>query len=141
VLLYRANPSEKWRRLAEVNNNTFPNNTDKYGFIELSNFAFGEYVLGVSDSVLSMNEIIDPSTTAFTVFPNPAEDYINIRIDNYQQAMVLSILDLNGKEVLNEIITVKEKQINTKTLPSGVYLIRLNNPENGNSYKQKLIIR
>lgn len=141
VLLYRANPSEKWRRLAEVNNNTFPNNTDKYGFIELSNFPFGEYVLGVSDSVLSMNEIIDPSTTAFTVFPNPAKDYINIRIDNYQQAMVLSILDLNGKEVLNEIITVKEKQINTKTLPSGVYLIRLNNPENGNSFKQKLIIR
>ncbi|MFN4123604.1 MAG: M1 family aminopeptidase [Flavobacteriales bacterium] len=141
ILLHRAHPGDIWRRMAATTNTTFPNNTDKYGFIELVNFPFGEYVLAVSDSVLSTSQIMSEQVADFTVFPNPASDFVQIQLENFKQPMHLSVIDLSGKEIHSEMMNQSLIQMNTKGMKPGVYFIRLSNPATGENSQQKLIIR
>jgi hypothetical protein len=127
--------------MAATTNTTFPNTTDKYGFIELVDFPFGEYVLAVSDSVLSTSQIMSEQVADFSVFPNPASDFVQIQLENFKQPMFLSITDLSGKEIHSEMMNQSLIQMNTKGMKPGVYLIRLSNPTTGESSQQKLIIR
>ena len=56
------------------------------------------------------------------VYPNPANDYINVIIpDNSIQT--ISIIDVTGITVKEEQITSTHVTINTADLPSGIYFI------------------
>ena len=83
---------------------TNPNGTNS---VTKSNYI---YVGGVG-----MNDL---TTSAITVFPNPASDLINITCND--QILKISVLDVSGKEVYTGI----EKTINVSKLQSGIYFVR-----------------
>lgn len=56
----------------------------------------------------------------FRVYPNPATDHVTIESDN--QPDHISVYNMSGKEIMNISNT---KTINTSTLPSGNYLIKI----------------
>lgn len=67
----------------------------------------------------SINEI---TLNTISVFPNPASNYISLREIN--TGLHFSIIDLNGKEVLNGLT---EEQVDISNLNKGVYFIEIIN--------------
>jgi len=59
--------------------------------------------------------------TGFSVYPNPASDYINV---NAPAGSVLTIMDVTGKQYIQTIST--GKSIDIKDLPAGLYLVKVN---------------
>jgi photosystem II stability/assembly factor-like uncharacterized protein len=60
-------------------------------------------------------------------FPNPANDNITIEVSDQSTKGNLSILNLNGQELLQQTITKHLTILDITTLPTGVYFLRLIN--------------
>ena len=71
-----------------------------------------------------MNSIYDTETKEFSVFPNPADDYIMISVD---QPKDFTISDIFGKIVLTGTISSDNQQISIENLPDGMYFVNINN--------------
>ncbi|PLW94147.1 MAG: hypothetical protein C0592_03925 [Marinilabiliales bacterium] len=78
----------------------------------------------------------DRENVQLNIYPNPANDYVNIISDG---SGYYEILNIAGQVVLSGQISAKLQTINTSDLNSGMYLIRVNN--NNESSLQKLIIQ
>ncbi|MFK7948063.1 MAG: T9SS type A sorting domain-containing protein [Saprospiraceae bacterium] len=84
-----------------------------------------------TDVVLNQN--------AFEVFPNPAVDQFTINFDEaISTSANLSIYDLQGKLVKQEIITNQQTVVATDDLKTGLYIIRVDSE--AKSYVHKLSI-
>jgi hypothetical protein len=77
------------------------------------------------DSVsVGINEL---QQSKFSIYPNPATNKITIEIAEGQAPSQLSIINLNGEEVLTRSLIKPKTQIDITNLPSGVYFVRLTN--------------
>jgi hypothetical protein len=77
----------------------------------------------------------DYSTFKFSVYPNPANDVINV---SYADAInTITITDLNGRVVKQVVLGANEAQINIADLSQGVYI--LNASANGKSITEKIV--
>ena len=63
----------------------------------------------------------------FSLYPNPAAAKITIEIAEAQAPSQLSMINLNGEEVLTRTLIKPKTQIDISTLPGGVYFVRLTN--------------
>jgi hypothetical protein len=84
------------------------------------------YTIGGANCFLNIeDEKILPS---FSVYPNPANDIVNISIEN-ANGVSISIFDIVGKEVSNMDLVNGKNQLNIENLNAGVYFysIRKNN--------------
>ena len=97
--------------LTSSDNGTFGMNTPAYFCID--NFTTDESV-GVANA----------QTLAAKVYPNPAVNnlFIDLVDDNCQS---VSIIDMSGSVIFTQSITSKHIEINTSSLPSGTYLLKL----------------
>jgi len=62
------------------------------------------------------------STSRIMIFPNPASSHITIEAPMHGQ---ISILNLQGQELINSQITEQKTTVDISTLPSGVYLLKV----------------
>jgi hypothetical protein len=72
------------------------------------------------------------------VFPNPAGEYLNIKLETpVDDEIVLYLLDDQGRQIKREIIgsSVSEKQISLQDIPAGLYYIQLTRGKLVNVYK------
>jgi hypothetical protein len=76
-------------------------------------------VLGINDLKLQH--------TSITFYPNPATDKITIETAATLTNSQLSIMNLNGQELMTRQITSPKTQIDISNLPNGVYFVRLTN--------------
>jgi len=77
---------------------------------------------------LSEEEELRIMNKELKVYPNPANDWLTISIDNYlSNSIVIEVFDLMGKQMLSEIKTPSNNKIkmNTSTFSNGIYLFRL----------------
>jgi hypothetical protein len=65
--------------------------------------------------------------TSITFYPNPAADKITIETAATLTNSQLSIMNLNGQELMTRQITSPKTQIDISNLPNGVYFVRLTN--------------
>jgi len=82
------------------------------------------YRIMINEANIIMNYIYDTETKEFSVFPNPADDYIMISVD---QPTHYTISDIFGKTILNGVIPSDNQQINIENLPDGMYFVNINN--------------
>jgi hypothetical protein len=88
------------------------------------------------DPILNVNEINEVSN--FTVSPNPANEVINVKLNNADNA-VITISDLAGKVVSTTTSNGISTSVSTAGLNSGVYLV---NVTIGNATStQKVVIK
>ncbi|WP_395077084.1 T9SS-dependent M36 family metallopeptidase [Flavobacterium sp.] len=75
-----------------------------------------------------------------SVYPNPSNGEINIKINQYNGKVNLQVVDLNGRVVysLNNTDFNVEKSINLKSLQSGMYIVKINGEEL--NYTKKIIL-
>lgn len=94
-------------------------------------FAMGRVSVFDYSSTVSIDE--RPSVK-ISVYPNPANDYLHVT-SNSSEKIILELVDLTGTEIMRQsVINPKDdttKVINIKDLPSGVYILRI---QNTNSY-------
>jgi hypothetical protein len=81
-------------------------------------------VSGISDSGLSKN---------ISVYPNPANELIDVRISPTLLGQSYQILDQVGRQVLTGKLTSEISSINISKLPSGTYFVKI-----GEQYRQTL---
>lgn len=75
---------------------------------------------------------------ACNIYPNPANDIINIELNNNSYS-IINIISIDGKIVMEKNIENANQKFDVSNLKSGIYFIRLTNANNNNIVK-KLII-
>lgn len=83
-----------------------------------------------------------PSNNEATVFPNPAEDVLNIQFGQNEGSANISLIDMTGRvvyQVNNENIDANSHQINTAGFQSGMYLLKTE--ENGTTSIAQVVIK
>jgi hypothetical protein len=87
-----------------------------------------------TDTLLE-NDSFVTNTTDFSVYPNPANDVVNI--SNTTSAIISNIemTDLNGRVVKNVTLNATEGQINISDLSTGVYMMNVTSDQ-GSSIKK-----
>ena len=63
---------------------------------------------------------------SLSIFPNPTSDYLTLKVEDYNnEALSYSLLDEQGKLVLNEQITNQDTQVAMSNLARGAYFINV----------------
>ena len=63
---------------------------------------------------------------SLSIFPNPTSDFLTIKVEDYNnEALSYSLLDEQGKLVLNEQIITQDTQVAMSTLARGAYFINV----------------
>ena len=88
------------------------------------------------DPSVGVNEVED--NLGLRVFPNPANEVINISL-NKEVAATLTLLDVSGKVVKIQALNGISTSINTASLNSGVYFVTINDGTSVST--QKVVIK
>lgn len=78
----------------------------------------------------------------FSIYPNPANDKINIDLSLFQGKTIIELFDALGKNIFDEILEVKGNEnivIETENLKQGMYMIRVS--DNISVKTQKIIVQ
>jgi hypothetical protein len=95
----------------------------------VANGSFEEWIVGVEENGSSRNQL--------SIYPNPADDYVNIDFPDVAETIVIS--DLTGREVLRTSPKEKVKnQIDIRQLKQGIYIVAVMLEDNS-VLKRKLI--
>jgi hypothetical protein len=100
-----------------------------------ANVTPNQMLLVVEGSTLALNSF---NNGAFSVYPNPVKNVINIQLDTNLNSILKSALvyDLSGKVVLS--VNDLTSPINVEKLAIGTYVLSISD-ENNKSYSQKFI--
>ena len=74
---------------------------------------------------------------SFSIYPNPAENYVTITKPDDRSEYDVSVADLSGRTVYNTRMKTTLLTIDTGSLPAGIYLVRLSD---GNTSSVKKVI-
>ncbi len=92
------------------------------GNILASDMQLGLFVLDVSGLPLNVNNI--KSDAGFIVYPSPAISELNITITNDDADQIISLIDANGKVVINKIADRNSvNKISLDNVTAGVYTV------------------
>lgn len=92
-----------------------------------------------STITINVNAVTEQDFNNIKIFPNPANTYLSINIDNTSADEIdIRIVDMQGRIVANEQMNNESHTINTTNLLNGTYMIRLSSNEA--SYLKKIVI-
>ena len=79
---------------------------------------------------------------AFKMYPNPANDWVAIELPMQTNGALITIVDLNGKVVLQERTSIPLYIWETYNLPQGVYVVNITNVDGTEPIgTQKIVIQ
>ncbi|MBR5984241.1 MAG: T9SS type A sorting domain-containing protein [Bacteroidales bacterium] len=111
-LVYRRDRSEDWRII--------PAQYSKPGQqFTIENFPDGEYALAIRNGYNGIGKL---SESSFSVYPNPANEILNISFGTVFNGNV-AIVDMNGKELLHKKVKATDVELNLKHLTAGTYIV------------------
>ena len=94
-------------------------------------FSYGEvedYTINISTTAKSYDILADSEDfidNAFTAYPNPARDMMNIRLADNTGAVV-TFFNMAGENVMQVVVAGSDDDINISELPTGMYNILIN---------------
>jgi len=78
--------------------------------------------------VTQLNNPAAPNNTV-SVYPNPAKSSVYINRDG-DIPLQIQLMDMNGKLIVNELLSSNENQLDMSTLAGGMYLLKVYNTQN-----------
>lgn len=78
----------------------------------------------------------DYDKVMLNIYPNPANDKLHVLVE--ESIYIASILDLEGRMVIQKEISPNDNSMNIFTLPSGIYILKLTDV-NKNVYVRKFV--
>jgi len=109
------------------------NSVDTGGNDRYDNFA----VLGIKKSA-GIDEI-SAQAAGYNVYPNPAQNLVNIISSYYNGEKQITIYNMVGQKVNVMQSSAVQTTINTSSLNAGVYFIEISEGATGNTYTTKII--
>jgi len=98
-------------------------------------FYFDYWMIKMCDTTATTSIISFPETQSrFSIFPNPANDFITLSFENRNHDFNVEIINTLGKTVLS---TLNQSKINISKLHSGIYFMKIT--EGKNIYFNKFI--
>jgi len=130
--MWRTNPSTlNWQQLAAIPS------SGRRGGVCFNNSTTIYYTTGIDQNnnrlketwkifnPTSINENIEKNNL-LNVFPNPANEFINIFVENFDLTnATIELIDYSGKIIFQENITSNIIKLNTENFSTGIYVIRL----------------
>lgn len=145
ILLYRLNPSEKWKEYAYYTKNTLSSKTDKLGNIVIDSLVLGEYCLGMGTSMKTNIDEVKNTDHQILLFPNPANKNIRIELKGIDSSEISTLIILNqeGKEVMSIDLSSIHNQnnIDVSTLNPGTYILKVLTKNSKSTFKSFIISR
>lgn len=74
----------------------------------------------------------------FSVFPNPSKNELHILNLKNAKAVDISLYNIQGELMINQTLSEIETTLNTSTLPSGIYFLKVKTEEK--SFVEKIIV-
>ena len=61
----------------------------------------------------------------FEIYPNPASEWLNVKFENIENTpTTVSIIDMNGRLIQEQVLDNNSKSINISAIPQGIYLLK-----------------
>ncbi len=141
AVLYRAHPGEPWT--------TYPHQvvvagslTNGTGYMELDTLLQGEYALGRSGAIASVQGPESADHAELIVYPVPAVDHMLVECADAFAGMELGLIAADGREVLRQRCTREPVQtLAVDGIPSGAYVLELRDGRGGVRRRQVLVGR
>ena len=93
-----------------------------------ANSATSCYTLRVQLGTASRGgDVIANDVQKVAVFPNPANNVVNLNLTGFTGKSDVSMFDVNGRVVLHREVSTVNSQLDISALPAGVYMIRIKN--------------
>ncbi len=80
-----------------------------------------------------INEVDD--INALTIYPNPANEILNVELENLNETATVSIINALGEIIFIEKATANNTTLNTSNLINGIYFIKVES-KNGSAIKK-----
>ncbi len=80
-------------------------------------------------NVVSQLDIDSPKLDFINVYPNPADDRIEIRLQQFSNKVKLSCYSISGEFIFNETILDSQVNIKTTSFKNGVYFLKIETGE------------
>ncbi len=87
------------------------------------NIYFSKTNINTNTSIESSN--LEGEDFQWQLYPNPAHDYLTIKIDKNLKGKSIALQDANGKNLMTQIISDKNIKLKIQHLPKGIYFLRL----------------
>ena len=84
----------------------------------------------ISEEVSIFNLSVEEIENKLTVYPNPTEGSVTIRIDHYSGSFDATVVDMTGKEVINVSDLTSSSSIDLSQLTSGFYFLKVKTEDN-----------
>lgn len=81
---------------------------------------------------LSINSSIH---APFTIYPNPSENVVNLKLDIFYGNEIVKIFDISGRVVYSEQVADKLININIEDFKSGMYIVSMSNEKSSSISK------
>ncbi len=114
-------------------------NADNYPDFMFGNYRGGMSIYSENDpNTITSNS--NPETDIFNlqIYPNPTNNYIHIKIKNYDKSLYIRMYDVHGREVILNEIFKQNTQLPVQNLNTGIYFIIIENEEM--QFTEKIII-
>ncbi|MBL3547727.1 T9SS type A sorting domain-containing protein [Chryseobacterium sp. KMC2] len=86
---------------------------------------YDAWVVKLAPEHLATSEIAKEASVTATIFPNPAKDYVTLKLDYFTPSMEATITDMLGKTVHQQKLEGLKTKINTSHLEKGVYFLNV----------------
>lgn len=83
------------------------------------------WIVKLAPENLATSEIMKDVSVTANVYPNPAKEYITVKLDYFTPSMEASITDMLGKTVHQQKLEGLKTKINTSHLEKGVYFLNV----------------
>lgn len=104
--------------------------------------SFNNYGNNLFIKNLTISNITDlndwQNSKTISIFPNPASDYVVLRLPEIDKQSIVRITDFSGRIISEKQISTHEIVIETKDIPDGAYIISVTS--GGNTLQKKLLI-
>lgn len=93
-------------------------------------------------SEFSDNNSSDENQGSFSMYPNPAKDYVNLNFDNMKGIENIAITDFTGKQIMAEFTDCNDQNmtINISDINTGYYILTVTY-DTGKSLSKKLLVQ
>jgi hypothetical protein len=81
---------------------------------------------------------VNGSDKMFNMYPNPAATAVNLQFMNTNLPATVVLIDMNGRELMNNKYNTSEVVADLKNIPNGTYFIQAT--QGAKIYKQQLVI-
>ncbi|KAA1244573.1 T9SS type A sorting domain-containing protein [Aquimarina sp. RZ0] len=109
------------------------------GYNESNAITFIKY----TPNILSTQEEEIKKEVAFTVYPNPTDNFVTIKTNISLQQFHISILDISGKKI-SEVVSARrsgELQVDFSSLSKGIYIIEVEEKKTANKLIKRIVVK